>query len=317
MSDFFIASKARISRLFDYAVQDQFCASIVYDLIDYGHDVRFSIFGGAGAYKPYALRTELLDTPEKLELFNQHLSLKFGTGEMSARIDISRFANEGAALHSFLHELMHFYQDMHGLFFMPLEEEGVFPIILDAKSSILATLFNEAWAEVEAIRAVYSIALKGRKSLWNSVLIHSDFGYMARRYEKDMASGIDEGRAAAKMFMRWYEGKHRVFYEQHAFSIYQLNLSRYMTYAKHDEARLRSLDLPMLVARLPEGAVPKYFNHFDWISEVFQPEISTGKQPLAENNDVQNIKCGAPPYLWNRLRNAQAAQSDIFAPPSD
>lgn len=317
MSNFFASSKIRIQRVFDYAVQDQFYAPIVHDLIDYGHDVHFSLFGVVGAYKPFALRSEPLNTPEKLALFHKNIDLKFGTGEMPARIRLSRFANEGRAVHSFLHEVMHFYQDMHGLFFTPLEEEGVFPIILDSKSSILATLFNEAWAEVEAIRAAYSFKHKGRDAVWNAALGHADFGYLARRYEQDLGSGIDEGRAAAKMFMRWYDGAHRGFYEQHALGVYKDNMTRYKTHAVYDTGCLRLLELPMLVARLPAGAVPQYFNHFDWISDVFVPRIDVAEFDVAENNDVQNIKCGAPPYLWNRLRSAQAAQSDIPAPPSD
>lgn len=296
-------TKNKIYKLFDYAVQDPFFEPIVHDLVDFGHDIRFSMFGGAGAYQPHALLTECLGTQEKVDLFHKNLSLKFGSEGMLARIRLNRFASDGAVMHSFLHEVMHFYQDMHGLFFTPLEEESVFPIILDAKSSILATLFNEAWAEVEALRTLYSLKRKHNLVLWPAALKHRDFGFLAEHYEREINSGVDEARAAANIFVLWYSGKHRSFYELHARSIYQKNFARYEEYSAFDVERLRTLELPMLVARLPKGAVPKYFNHFDWNADVFQPQINIDA-PEADNNNVQDIKCGSPPYLWHRLRLA-------------
>lgn len=310
MRDLFLSSHIRAQKLFDLAVQDPFFAPIVHDLIDYGADIRFSVFGGAGAYKPYALRTEPLDTPEKLERFYHGISPMFGAGQLKARITLPRFASQGVVEHSFLHEVMHFYQDMHGLYFVPLEEEGVFPIILDAKSSVMATLFNEAWAQVESIRASYGIARKHEKdSLWAGAIGHRDFGAMAQRYAEDLDAGVSEARAAATIFMVWYEGRHRGFYEKHALQIYNQNFKRYEEQALFHDDFLRTLELPMLIARLPQGHVPRYFDHLDWADKAFEPQIDLKDYAVSEHPNVQNIKCGAPPYLWNRLR--QAGELDL------
>lgn len=316
MRNFFLPSQIKKQKLLSLAARDSFFELIVHDIIDYGLDLRFRAFGGAGAYRPYALRTEPLDGPETLKAFQHAMGRMFGTGQVSVRIRLSCFASEGVAVHSFLHELMHFYQDMHGLYFMPIEEERVFPVILDARSHVMCVLFNEAWAQVEAIRASYSLARKANKTaLWDAALKHRDFGYMAHQYADDLDGGVPEARVAANIFMSWYQDKHCAFYEAHALRIYRQNFERYEEQADFHEDFLRSLELPMLVARLPQGQVPQYFEYLDWGAQRFQPHIDLSSYAVSDHPNVQDIKSGAPPYLWNMLRNMQARQSEIPAAP--
>ena len=84
---------------------------------------------------------------------------------------------------------------------------------------------------------------------------------------------------------------------------------------------MRMLELPMLLARLPKGGIPPYFALIDWEDEIYsQPKtpsvlmrISELEQLYgrAENLNIQEIKCGSPPYLWNRLRLAEQQASEV------
>ncbi len=316
MFSLFQSSQIKVQRLFDYAGHDPFFERVSHDLIDFGHDIRFSLFGGSGAYRPYGLCTDVLDSPEKYEKFHIGFSRAHERGEMNARIVLPALGGQGRAAHLFLHEMMHFYQDMCGLYLVPLQERGVFPFALDAYSEIVAILFSEAWAQTEAIRASWAIREKGDDLGWRGAVSSPDWGDLARRYDDDLSAGADEAKAAANVFEGWYAKPQRGVYERHALGIYQQNLKRY-----HENAPgvlgidpyLRRLELLMLLARLPQGAVPRFFAHLDWSKPAFcVPLIDLGGYGEAENPNIQEIRCGSPPYLWARLREEEIKRSEIM-----
>ena len=153
-----------------------------------------------------------------------------------------------------------------------------------------------------------------------------DWGYLARKYDSDMQGGADEKRAAADAFRGWYEGAHRKFYEAHALKAHEVNFARYKDGAgdinnKDIALNMRYLELPMLLARLPKGGIPAYFALIDWDDEIYiqikTPSVAVrveefeGIYGKAENPNIQDIKCGSPPYLWNRLRMAEQRASEV------
>lgn len=325
---FYILMSARRKRntMISYAAQDKFFAGVVHDLMDFGHEVSFPLQGGAGAYQPFSVSTEAINTPEKQQQFTSGFWAMIEQGGVRAKLCFSAFSSADINAHYFLHELMHFYQDMHGLYLLPIHEQGVFPVLLDAKSDIVAILFCEAWAEVEAIRTSWALRESGHPSGWNGAITSPDWADLARAYDHDLSAGVDEAKAAADTFHRWYEGKHRRFYEEHALKIHETNLARFKEGVEGlNEAELtqnfRVLELPMLVARLPKGGIPKFFHQIDWTNDVYGkvalPDIIERIQGLeerygvADNPNIQEIKCGAPPYLWHRLRSAAQQASEV------
>lgn len=319
------ANKKR-EAMISYAMADKFMAGVMHDLTDFGYDIGFSIKGGAGAYQPFALSTEKVDSHLKQQQFSSGFWSMVEAGNIKAKLRFSALLGAQSNAHSFLHELMHFYQDMQGLYLLPLQEQGEFPVFLDAKSDIVAYLFCEAWAEVEAIRTSWALREKGHVSGWDGALSSPDWGALARKYDGDMQGGADEKRAAADAFMGWYEGAHRKFYETHALKIHESNFARYKDGAgeisDHDiELNMRSLELPMLLARLPKGGIPSYFAMIDWDEELYSqiqtPSVVARIEELEgiygkpDNPNIQEIKCGSPPYLWNRLRLAEQRESEV------
>ncbi|MGH1376093.1 MAG: DUF6782 family putative metallopeptidase [Alphaproteobacteria bacterium] len=325
MSD---AEKCKV--LLSYALQDKLFEKIIDDLSDYGYEVSFSFFGGAGAYMPFAVATESLDNPSKQAQFSSGFWRMIESGQYKARFRLSLFAGLHGAAHSFLHEMMHFYQDMYGLYALPLQEQGRFPICLNANSDIVAILFCEAFAQVEAIRTSWALLQTGDDLGWRGALSSPDWAGLAKQYDDALQSGVDEAKAAADIFKAWYKGKHRTFYEQHALSVHETNMRRYCDGVQNlSDAiigqNLRSIEIPALFARLPQENVPRYFGQIDWNDPLFMsvqsPKVQRQLELLetrfgnADNPNIQDIKCGAPPYLWHRLR--MSAQNDPDHPPME
>lgn len=322
----FMPRKEKINALLSFAMQDAYFEPIIHDLIDYGHDINFSFLGGAGAYQPFALSTEQIDTPEKQQQFSNGFWAMSEAGNLKAKIKLSLLLGQEGNIHSCLHELMHFYQDISGLYLSPLKEQGVLPIMLNLRSQIAALLFCEAWAQTEAIRTCWALREDGDKRGWMGATSSPDWKELALGYDKDMQGGTDEKVAAAAVFKRWYKGDHRSFYERHAMRCYDMDFAR-LTEDVQDVSdenaaqKMIDLELPMLIARVAEDRVPKYFSQIDWHDDlVTQPQDKhvlasvkafEDKYGVSENYDVQQIKCGSPPYLWKRLREVEITTSEV------
>ncbi len=323
-------SAQKHAALLSYAAQDPFFEKVLNDLGDFGHEVSFSFWGGAGAYIPFAVQTEALDTPTKQAQFYQGFWKITESGQFKARFRLSSLMGVHGNAHSFLHELMHFYQDMYGLYLLPIQEEGAFPVILDAYSDIVAILFCEAYAQVEAIRASWRLLQSGNDLGWRGALSSPDWAGMAKVYEQDLQSGMAEEEAASQALRYWYQGKHRHFYERHALQAYEQNFRRYGkelgANKTNDVSQFqRSLKIPMLLARLPQDDVPAYLKKTDWgdplFTDIQNPKVRKkllvleGQHGQADSDNIQDIKCGTPAYIWHRLR--MDAQNNADVPPMD
>ncbi|MGH1379239.1 MAG: DUF6782 family putative metallopeptidase [Alphaproteobacteria bacterium] len=322
----FISSGNKSAAMINYAMHNKFFENVLYDLFDFGHNISFSLFSSTGAYQALSVSTEKIDTKEKQQQFAHSFLNTIEKGQSKAQLKFSAFSDDEINAHYFLHELMHFYQDMQGLYLLPIHEKGVFPTLLDAKSDVISILLCEAWAEVEAIRTSWALKENGHPQGWNGAITSPDWKDLAISYDNDLENGVDEAKAAANIFQKWYEGKHRKFYEEHALKIHKINLNRFKEGVENlNESYVtqsfRVLELPMLLARIPSGEIPNFFHQIDWLNPLYN-DIKT-QQVLTEvknlervygttdNPNIQEIKCGSPPYLWNRLRLDQQNNSEI------
>lgn len=317
---------ARKALLFGHVCSDAFFEKLVHDLVDFGCDIRFSAFGGSGAYHPFILATERLDSPEKQAIFGQNFLSIAMRGDLRARITLGLFASKFQHAHSLMHEMMHFYQDMMGAYFLPLHETGIFPVMPDLRSTVRIVLFNEAWAEVEVIRAAWAMNRRGHDLAWKGALRSRDWAYLARLYDRRLAGGVDEAKAAAEIFIKWYEGAHRWFYEEHALNVFEAHIKQFSSGLEGGidyNDRLRRVGFCDIIARLPENERPSYFNQImlplqggDQIqsSNVLRlVEAGGGVYCHAEDRAVSDIRHGAPAYLWRQLRIREVSNADIPA----
>tara|TARA_B100001989_G_scaffold242481_1_gene209285 strand:+ start:730 stop:1677 length:948 start_codon:yes stop_codon:yes gene_type:complete len=304
--------KDKTSQLLEIASQDPYFAELIHDLVDFGYEIKFPFFGQVGLYVPHSISTEHLDTPEKQQAFaNGFVQSLANENAPKAKFRLCASLGANVNAHTFLHEIMHFYQDMLGLYLIPLLEQGVYPAHLDLQSFVNAFLFCEAWAQTEAICASWRLKEKGINGPWLGAMASADWRDLAKQYEGD--------QDATAIFNAWYDGKHRGFYEKHAGMVYVSitdSYERNAPKASKDEIgeALRKLELPMLLIKIPKKKMPHYLKNLDWTDKRYtaitnkhvELTIKNQKDMFREcnNTDIQDIKIGTPPYLWNRLRGA-------------
>lgn len=296
------------SYLFDEASKDAFFAPVVDDLVRYGYDIRRSFKDGLGAYAPYALEIEQLQTAERYEQFLSEFKRKHDAGDVVARLRFFFWNGRAVNAHIFLHELMHFYQDMFGLYFSPLKEEGVFPVKLDARSTIMLILFNEAWAETQALRSSWALKEQGFDLCWEGALRSCDWKDLAQSYADDLISGMSEQEAAARLFLRWYEGDHREAYEKHALFVFYKNEERFRADLQDKDylSFYRCLHLSALLSRLPEDETHQFLQFIDINdTHIFYPQIDLNDFVRSDNTDINDIRIGAPPYLFRQAKSGE------------
>lgn len=311
------------SNILKYAAQDKYFDSIIDQICDYGFMIRFPFFERHGVYQPFALSTEKLDTPEKAQQFSNGFLAMAEQGAFRAEIRLPRFSPSSVKFHLFLHEVMHFYQDMLGLYFIPLKEQGKAPVMPDVHSFVRLFLFCEAWAEIEAIRTSWALREKGDARGWDGALKSADWKDLAVFYDSRLNEGESEAKVAADTFRKWYSGYHRDVYEMQALKIYQHNCERFLSDVENTEnvsEFLRIVDIPNVIETfIPKDMMPRYFSQIDWHHDVFEKcknpiamsECLTIEQRMgrASNDVLTDIKCGSPPYIWKRLRHLEISQS--------
>ncbi len=265
-------------RLLKLARLDPLFAPIIDDLEKFGFEITHKYWGRSGSYTPYAVQVPE-DTSE--ETFATAFMAQWRAGEMPAKFQFSTRYGFAMNAHYFLHELMHFHQDMHGLLFTPISA-------LDQRSYIGLTLLCEALAETEAIRSSYRLKQAGHPAAWTGALLSFDWRGLAKCYAADLKSGTRESEAALNIFKHWHSTRQRHYYEHRAAKLYAQAAST---------SELRSIDLNQAINRLPKDTRPDYLNNTDL------EKISTLEHyPNCDNHQSEDLRIVSPPYLWNTLK---------------
>lgn len=298
----------QVNALLERAAHDPFFAKIINLAASYGLHIRRPVWPGRSLYRPSAVRVNAGgDT-----VINEPLHLPDHAA--GAVLTLPRYGGAAPLAHDLLHELVHLYQDMHGLFLIPLLRRGHMPVIPDMRSALCAHLFCEALAETETIRAAHRLQRAGFPEFLEGARRSTDWRVLARSYAHALEKGYNEDEAAAHILMQWYALPARRFYERRATALYRKNLDLYLRYAGTRPAglnalqpSLRRIDVPALISLLPEtkGAHFAYLKKLD-VSvtralsadsiralEHFEHHYGT-----AERTGLDDFTHGSPAYLW-------------------
>lgn len=322
LSNPFYSAQSRKAACVEILRRDEvFFAAVINDAIDYGMDLRFGLIGGAGTYTPHILATQPLDTPQKSTLFTQVFMDQCTNNAYPVKMCLNRLLPITAQSFTFLHEVMHFYQDMNGFYYAPLREVGVFPTMPDFRGRVMLTLFNEAWATCEAIRASYRIAQGGDDTPWRGALSSFDWGGLAREYAQNLEGGMEEARAAKTMFEAWYSLPQRIFYELEAMRFFYAQIGEYTQDGALPVAEdFRAVRISALMARVPHEGVLSYLHALDHTvlegiknheAQQAVNDFEGEEYGRAQNINLQEVRCGSPPYLWKRIMEREIATSEI------
>ena len=259
--------------LMQLAEKDPFFASIIRMLKVQGHRIAHPYFGPSGAYQPTTLvLREQITLDDALTTLKQH-------GEAAAAFQFSARHGGAQTAHYFLHELVHFWQDAHGLLLSPLEREGEPPTMLDARSHVLLTCICEAMAETEALRASWRLKKAGYPIAWQGALASLDWGEHARAYAEDMHH-MPEDAAVTRAFARWHASPQRADYEKRALKEYQ-DMTR----------QLPAPTLATLTMQPWLGLVPDA-ERFPYLTHGLLDDGTITPSPLVEPFETGNAKLG-------------------------
>ncbi len=303
--------------LIELARHDTFYAGIISTLETYGYQVHHQFYGHNGAYLPDNIELiENCETEEAVKELHEQ-------GELQARFALSSRYGGAQISHYWLHELIHFWQDLHGLFLTPLRQKDTAPVWMDASSHIAVTCFNEAMAETEALRASWRLKEKGYTIAWQGALSSLDWGKHARYYAQNLQR-MPELEAARHSFDRWYESKQRPYYEKRALKAYQKTLDEFsVNNPAKAKSQMKRITPAELLKIMPKAERPEYLtlsshaslnskqytsiHHKDTAKQVHALEEHLG---APQDQYFSEMRTGAATYIWKWSTDEITAHTD-------
>jgi len=295
------------------AEQDPFCATIVRELQAYGYSVRHRFYGPAGGYVPESLQVAATtDMAQALQQLRDNRAYE-------ARFLLSSRRGGAQAAQYFLHELIHFWQDLHGLFLTPLRRAGTPVVMLDATSHVRLSCWLEAMAATEAIRAAHRLAHLGAPAAMQGTLASLDWRGLAVAYQQDVQT-MAEVEAARRCFAGWYSSPYRRrVYERRALGAYRQRLSGIRAMAGNTTIKTLTLAPMDCAALLPPDPQLAYLradagggSDRGWSLEPDFASAAVASQAAALDSDagvhriagasLADFQHGSVPYLWSRSR---------------
>lgn len=171
----FSTSEARTAAIFTLLAGDETCAALLRDLKAYGYEIHYPLLGGGGRYEAITIRFSGID-------FDTEFLVRHARGDFKAHFYLPPRFGLGQGAFYFLHELMHFAQDLRG--------------DLQARSVVE----NEQEAAVQSIIIAHRLG----GAVWEGARSSFDWGALARSYAQD--------HDAEKLAQAWHAGNQKRAY---------------------------------------------------------------------------------------------------------
>lgn len=173
----FSNDEQRTAQIFDLLRADEVCARVLDDLENYGYEISYPFFGNSGEYKSVTLA--VTGTEYEAEFLK-----RFAHGEFKAKFSMSPRYGIGQNAFYFIHELIHFAQDLDGR----LQSDDIMAL--------------ECEAAVQSIKAAYLLG----GIVWEGALSSLDWGGLAKSYAKD--------QDIEKLKQLWQSSAQKRYYER-------------------------------------------------------------------------------------------------------
>lgn len=289
------SDRQRADWFFHIAGQDPFFRDIAADLAAFGVSFAFPFRGDCGHYTPYTIATAGTAPEDMADGISRQIETCRSAGKPLCEFRFSRRFGKRMNTHYWLHELMHFWQDMHGLLCTPWLTDTMRPVILDARSHIRALLLCEAMAETEAIRASWRLKQAGFPEAWDGARLSFDWRALAAAYAAELARGRPEPEAARTVFDLWYASGQRDYYEKRGLRACQIQRKRLPEAPLH-----RMATLPEMLALLPPDRRPDYLFLPDYTdiaadgyAAIRHPRTRRRLERLERTPDTENSRLSA------------------------
>lgn len=203
--------RARTARIFGLVRRDRQCRALLNQLVRFGYRMRFPWLGGNGHYKSHGVGVSGED-------YGGAFMSAHADGVFTADFAMSPRFGLGQNSFYFIHELMHFEQDMLGLLFSPLQRRHHQGVDLDQESRWRVVSFCESLAMVESIRAADRLRRSGTAIVWEGALSSLDWGRAAQVYAQHSAGG-DGSKASTSLLDYWHQHSAKRHYQRQALAM--------------------------------------------------------------------------------------------------
>jgi hypothetical protein len=299
----------RDALIFENLANNKFSAQLLQNLKSYGFQIQYPLFATRGEYHVRVLKLENAKTKISKNVIEQNRTL------FKLPLRLGRFLNT----HYFLHELIHFYQDMTGMFLTSIDYHNDFSIMIDPRSAVRITLFCEAMAQTEAIMISWALKEKRSPAAWNGARKSTSWRKLALMYQNTILSGHTESEAAQVIFKAWYTTPQRNIYEWQAIKRYAFNLDNKLQSfpdKKTDEVAqyFRSAHVSRLIDHLRISSPYLGSTNLEYLQNLdLDSALLNGcHNPKAhrfikrheshfgqcDNSKIENIILGSPVYIW-------------------
>ncbi len=196
-----LSDENKTQTLLDLAEKDIFMGSVLNALKAYGYNIEYRFFAGNGSYAPFGLSVSEFDQ----EAFKAEFKEQMDAGLYKAAFEFSPRYLKSTTMLTWLHELVHFYQDMHGLFFTPLRIEGQPRFILDEDSAVWIVQACEMMAAIESLRAGWRLKQEQHMpEIWSGAQYSLNWMGFASLYESEiLKTTVDDSAACEKIAHKW------------------------------------------------------------------------------------------------------------------
>lgn len=260
--------------------------------------IRFSHHNAAGLYQPQRISTpSYCSDADILEALAPQRNLQLN-------IILSRWHSLAVSTHTFLHELVHVYQDMSGLFCLHRPDEAGRVIQLDVPSYVRVVLFSEAWAAVEAIRSSWSLKMRGDDTAWRGAMASPDWRALSQVFMAEFRKHGCENAAAFLTFRAWYQAPIKQFYEALALRDFHALDEAHAMY----DVQYRHVARRDLLKTFSGTHYPDYLADIDYSDDVYAvaDEIMFHDNAVDHPYDMQEGEQASLAYFLNALQDQPA-----------
>lgn len=279
-----LSDENKTNVLFALVEKDQFMGDIAHHLKTYGYNICYKFFSGNGSYAPFGLSVSEFEK----ESFQKEFRDQLEAGAYKASFEFSPRYLKNTTLLTWLHELIHFYQDMHGLFFTPLSIKGQPRFILDEDSAVWVVQACEMMAAVESIRAAWRLKEEHNiDNAWMGARYSLNWMGMAGLYERETKlSEHNDAEILMVLAKKWLHSVQQRYNASRTRAAHQSML-------RHIEDALEPIEVSVDFESFVNAIPVNHQSHFSYL-DVLKPYW---------DNHAQNLDVfihGSPIFYWSQ-----------------
>lgn len=203
----FLSSHKKTEMIFKTIAQDDYLQKIMYKMQKIGYKIEFSWFGNVAAYFPKII------TLNENDMLWDNLALRY-IHNIKAHFSFSKRFGFSYHCHHFIHELIHFEQDLNGEFSIPILRKGQKAQLISCDDYIYNYLHLEAMAAIQAIEISYHLKEDHQcVDAWRGCYYSLNWHKLSKTYQHLRKIGKTQSEAFESCYHIWFMGAQKDYAE--------------------------------------------------------------------------------------------------------